>query len=291
MNQRDRNDILEAAGEADPPPEYAMEAARDAVLFLSRYIGFDVERMTATAYDALAQYIAARTAAPAELASLRRVLAGLKKTHNWYWQLISEPDQDEDAVSSALGAFEDTLDTAKHMADAAWTETYLDRVKKSNKRRIAMKQQRDALLRALRDVEHPRMLCGIRSCAMCGRARGMPHAIHCSVGAAIAAETAEIEAIEADLGRGPVTHTAKRADGSEVQVTVPEDPDPAEILADALRENFSPHGIALMYSTLQTARCDDPNVEHEIANLWQHDLVNLVGGPDEMNRLCDEIGK
>ena len=98
-------------------------------------------------------------------------------------------------------------------------------------------------------------------------------------------------ALEADLGRGPVTHTAKRPDGREVQVTVPEDPDPAEILADALRENFSPHGIALMYSTLQTARCDDPNVEHEIANLWQHDLVNLVGGPDEMNRLCDEIGK
>ena len=52
---------------ADPPPEYAMAAAKDVVLFLSRYTArFDETDISAEAWDSLAGFIAARTAAPAK---------------------------------------------------------------------------------------------------------------------------------------------------------------------------------------------------------------------------------
>jgi len=77
--------------------------------------------------------------------------------------------------------------------------------------------------------------------------------------------------------------------GKTRRVTVPEDPKPEDMLNDALRENLSPHAVAAIAAFCQTATTQRADVDRQIR--WFADrLIELVGGGDEHNRLCEEAG-
>ena len=77
--------------------------------------------------------------------------------------------------------------------------------------------------------------------------------------------------------------------GKKRRVTVPEDPKPEDVLADALRENLSPHAVAAIAAYLQPVRTMDAEVVRQVT--WFRELLTtVVGGEDELNRLCDEVG-
>jgi hypothetical protein len=49
----------------------------------------------------------------------------------------------------------------------------------------------------------------------------------------------------------PKTYRHTRSDGSTVRVSVPEDPKPGELLADAIRDHLSPEAVCLIAAKLQ----------------------------------------
>ena len=77
--------------------------------------------------------------------------------------------------------------------------------------------------------------------------------------------------------------------GKRRRVTVPEDPRPEDVLTDALRETLSPQAIATIAAYLQPARTNDPDANRQI-DWFRQELVEMVGGVHELNRLSEEIG-
>ena len=77
--------------------------------------------------------------------------------------------------------------------------------------------------------------------------------------------------------------------GKKRRVTVPQDPSPEDLLTDALRENLSPHAVAAIAAYLQPVGTADPQVDRQVR--WFAELLaKAVGGQDELNRLCEEVG-
>ena len=71
--------------------------------------------------------------------------------------------------------------------------------------------------------------------------------------------------------------------------TVPVDTKPEELLTNAFRENLSPHAVAAIAAYLQPVRTMDPEVVRQLQ--WFAELLTtVVGGEDELNRLCEEVG-
>jgi len=84
------------------------------------------------------------------------------------------------------------------------------------------------------------------------------------------------------------TYEAK-IDGRRRRVTVPSDPDPRELLVDAIRDSLSPQAVAAIAAFLQPARTRSDDVDKQIR--WFADLLTeAIGGSDTMNDLCDEVG-
>ena len=77
--------------------------------------------------------------------------------------------------------------------------------------------------------------------------------------------------------------------GKKRRVTVPQDPRPEDLLTDALRENLSPHAVAAIAAYLQPVRTADPQVDRQV-RWFAEMLTEAVGGEDELNRLCEEVG-
>ena len=77
--------------------------------------------------------------------------------------------------------------------------------------------------------------------------------------------------------------------GKKRRVTVPEDPKPEDMLTDALRENLSPHAVAAIAAYLQPVGTTDPQVDRQV-RWFAEMLTRAVGGDDELNRLCEEVG-
>ena len=101
-------------------------------------------------------------------------------------------------------------------------------------------------------------------------------------------KTAEIEYAEKLVAgdKAPDTHTAQRADGREVQVTALSS---SEKLTAAMRDLFSPEGIAGLAAYLQNPQTKDDSANRQIR--WFRDLlVEMVGGHEHLGRLYDEIG-
>jgi len=60
-------------------------------------------------------------------------------------------------------------------------------------------------------------------------------------------------------------------------------------LTDALRENLSPHAVAVVASYLHPVLTKDAGVDREIQWLVQQ-LAEAVGGWEQQNRLAEEVG-
>jgi len=62
-----------------------------------------------------------------------------------------------------------------------------------------------------------------------------------------------------------------------------------QVLFDALQDNLSPQAVAAVVAYLQPAQTDNTEVNRQLR--WLADrLTELVGGPDELARLTDELG-
>jgi len=85
------------------------------------------------------------------------------------------------------------------------------------------------------------------------------------------------------------TYPHTRPDGTTVRVSVPDDPQPQDLLTDALRDNLSPQAIATIIAYLQPAHVNDANVQRQVQ--WFSELlIQTLGGPEQFNRLADEVG-
>ena len=60
-------------------------------------------------------------------------------------------------------------------------------------------------------------------------------------------------------------------------------------LIDALRENLSPHAVAVIASYLQATSTNNPQVDREV-QWFVEQLVRAVGGWDRQNSLAEEVG-
>ena len=62
---------------------------------------------------------------------------------------------------------------------------------------------------------------------------------------------------------------------------------------EAIKDNFSPEALAAMASYLDTATStvgtNNPTVNNQVA-WFAHQLRDLVGGDEQYNRLCEELG-
>jgi len=81
-----------------------------------------------------------------------------------------------------------------------------------------------------------------------------------------------------------------KINGRETRVTIPDsDPTDEQILFDAMKDNFSPQAVAAIVAHLQPAATTNPNVDCQLR--WFVDrLTDLVGGPEQLDSLCDELG-
>ena len=84
------------------------------------------------------------------------------------------------------------------------------------------------------------------------------------------------------------THEAT-LDGKKVRVTIPEDPDPTEVMVEAIKDNLSPAAVAAIIAYLQPTRVKDAKVQREV-EWFSEKLVEAVGGDAELSRFCDELG-
>ena len=55
-----------------------------------------------------------------------------------------------------------------------------------------------------------------------------------------------------------------RMGGKKVRVTVPEDPDPTEVMIEAIQDNLSPAAVATIIAYLQPVRVKDKGVQREV---------------------------
>ena len=78
--------------------------------------------------------------------------------------------------------------------------------------------------------------------------------------------------------------------GRKTRVTVPENED-ADVLAQALKDTLSPEAVAAIAAYLVARPAEAPNraVNREL-NWFTDRLVELVGGDEAFNRLCEEMG-
>ena len=87
--------------------------------------------------------------------------------------------------------------------------------------------------------------------------------------------------------RRPETYEAE-INGKKVRVTVPENPDPVELMQDAIRDNLSPQAVAVIAGHLHgMVKTTSESVNHEVA-WFTEQLLNIVG--DQYNSLCEEVG-
>ena len=79
-------------------------------------------------------------------------------------------------------------------------------------------------------------------------------------------------------------------DGKKTQVTIPENPVDDDTL-EALKDNLSPEAVAAIAAYLVAHPAEAPNkaVNREL-NWFTDRLLELVGGDEAFNQLCEDIG-
>ena len=88
--------------------------------------------------------------------------------------------------------------------------------------------------------------------------------------------------------KGVITYVTT-VDGRKVAVTVPENPDPVQVMVDAIKDNLSPQAVAAIIAYLQPAKTKDAKINREI-EWFSEKLVEAVGGNAALNQLMDEVG-
>ena len=84
------------------------------------------------------------------------------------------------------------------------------------------------------------------------------------------------------------THEATMG-GKKVRVTIPKNPDPTQVMIDAIEDNLSPAAVATIIAYLQPVRVKDKGVQREV-EWFRDELVKAVGGGAGLKMLMDENG-
>ncbi len=84
------------------------------------------------------------------------------------------------------------------------------------------------------------------------------------------------------------TYKAKVGD-KDVQVTVPENPDPTETMIEAIKDCLSPEAVTAIIAYLQPVQVKDKTIQHQV-EWFSETLVKALGGHSAFNQLIDEIG-
>ena len=84
------------------------------------------------------------------------------------------------------------------------------------------------------------------------------------------------------------TYEAK-VGGKKVQVTVPENPDPTQVMVEAIQDNLSPAAVATIIAYLQPVRVKDKGLQRQV-EWFRDELVKAVGGGAGLKMLMDENG-
>ena len=79
--------------------------------------------------------------------------------------------------------------------------------------------------------------------------------------------------------------------GKKTRVTIPENPVVDDTLNETLKDNLSPEAVAAIAAYLVARPTAAPNaaVNREL-NWFTDRLIDLVGGDEAFNRLCEELG-
>jgi len=79
--------------------------------------------------------------------------------------------------------------------------------------------------------------------------------------------------------------------GKKTRVTIPDNPRDDETLFEAMKDNLSPQAVAAIVAYLVARPTAAPNraVNREL-NWFADRLVELVGGDEAFNGLCEELG-
>ena len=79
--------------------------------------------------------------------------------------------------------------------------------------------------------------------------------------------------------------------GNKTRVTIPDNPRDDETLFEALKDNLSPEAVAAIVTYLVARPTAAPNASVNRELNWFTDrLVELVGGDEAFNRLCEKLG-
>ena len=79
--------------------------------------------------------------------------------------------------------------------------------------------------------------------------------------------------------------------GKKTRVTVPENQRDEDTLSEMLKDNLSPEAVAAIAADVVARPTEAPNASVNRELNWFTDcLVNLVGGDEAFNRLCEELG-
>ena len=62
-----------------------------------------------------------------------------------------------------------------------------------------------------------------------------------------------------------------------------------DVLHDVLKDSLSPEAVAVIAAYLQPAYCGQEQVDRQV-RWFAEQLVELLGGDDAFNRVCDELG-
>ena len=89
--------------------------------------------------------------------------------------------------------------------------------------------------------------------------------------------------------RKPKTYETTQ-DGKKTRVTIPENQRDQDTL-EALKDNLSPQAVAAIaaYLVARPAAAPNASVNREL-NWFTDRLVELAGGDEAFNRLCEELG-
>ena len=72
-------------------------------------------------------------------------------------------------------------------------------------------------------------------------------------------------------------------------VTVAYSGEAKDVLHDVLKDNLSPEAVAIIAAYLQPAHCGQEQVDRQV-RWFAEQLIELLGGDEAFNRVCDELG-
>jgi hypothetical protein len=79
--------------------------------------------------------------------------------------------------------------------------------------------------------------------------------------------------------------------GRKTRVTIPDrqEPDPTQVMLDAIKDCLTPEAVAAVVSCLRINRTNNKDVDGQV-HWFAEELTKALGGHEEQSRLAEELG-